>query len=198
MYFKNKKYLSIVVSLVLVLITLVNLIFIYISYLYYSETQIYRPINIITDLSYTFSNDLKNKTINLNKKITLSKSSANIEYTVTKKPVYNLVIKIDNSNSYHEARRKNIENSINNKKIIKNISICYKEYETCFNLLLESKSKFYLYYISLCLSVIISTFFPIYIIYSQLLFVRFYRVVYTFCLKYLSSFSYGVKLSIPL
>ncbi|AJI57458.1 N-6 DNA Methylase family protein [Francisella philomiragia] len=32
----------------------------------------------------------------------------------------------------------------------------------------------------------------------DILTVRFYRVVYTFCLKYLSSFSYGVKLSIPL
>ncbi|EET20574.1 conserved hypothetical protein [Francisella philomiragia subsp. philomiragia ATCC 25015] len=181
MFFRNKKLLSIVVSLVLVLITLVNLIFIYVSYLYYSETQIYKPINIVTDLSYTFYNDLENKSIDLNKKTILSKSSANIEYTITKKPVYNLVIKINNPNSHHEARRKNIENSIENKKVIKNISVCYKGYETCFNLHIESKAKFYLYYISLCLSLIISIFFPIYIIYSQLLLInlmRFKRILF--------------------
>lgn len=168
----KKSILSLVISIALILLAIFNLLFLYISYSYYSNTQIHRSVNIVTDLSYTFYSNLVNKKIKDNKKNTIyniSKTSANIVYTITRKPKKDLIIQFSDMKINHEVQRKKIQKHVGSQKIIRDISMCYPRYNKCFNLNIQSKSKFYIYYISLSLSVIISIFFTLYIIYSQYL-----------------------------
>ncbi|OIN83272.1 histidine kinase-, DNA gyrase B-, and HSP90-like ATPase family protein [Francisella sp. TX07-6608] len=182
-YKNNKKILSLAISVILILITVFNLVFLYISYAYYLNTQIYRSINIITDLSYNFYDDLVDNKYNNSKFNTIysiDKSSAEITYTISSKPKSNLFINLFNNKANHELQRKKIEKYTGNKDILKDISICYPKYDRCFNIHIKSRAKLYLYYISLLLSTIISIFFPLYIIYSQsLLFslIRFKKIL---------------------
>ena len=178
MKYKSKNILSFAISMILISIAILNLLFIYISYKYYLNTQIYRSINIITDLSYTFYNNLVDSKYNnfrSNVIYDIDKSSAKVTYSITDKPKNNLVIQFANAKVDHEFQRKKIEKYTGNQSIIKNISICYPKYNKCFNLYIKSTAKLYLYYISLLLSVITSIFFTLYIIYSQKLLLNLIR-----------------------